>query len=254
MIVKLRLVLVVVYFQEMKRIVLVIVVALVSVCLQAQSVNYIGVFPTIDHSGKLHNKWSYNAYVFGANKPYTSTELGINDEARFLAFYLETGLTYHFSEKLSFSNAYVYERQNPFKDYYRNENRLFQQFTLQLPITEKLKLKQRFRFDERFVQNRMTEKTNFTHRLRYLVGLSYDISEKLYAFGYSEVFFNTSNDFLYEENWSALQLGYNINDNNALEAGFLYVGWITNTETNAWLNHSFAQITWVSKLDFRKSK
>ncbi len=238
----------------MKKILFVVILTLSSSLLQAQSINYIGVMPTIDHSGKLHKKWSYNAYIFAMNKPYSSTELVLQDDARFIAFYAEAGISYHFSDKLSFTNAYLYERQNPFREDYRNENRLYQQLTLQLPLTEKTKLKQRLRFDERFIQNRFTNKTDFSHRIRYLLGISQNLSEKLYMFGYSEVFFHTTNDFFYEENWTALQIGYKVNEKNAIEAGFLLAAWLIDREAKAWQNNYLAQITWVSKLDFTKKK
>ncbi len=218
----------------------------------AQNISYLGVFPTIDHSGKLPNRFSYNTYVFNAIKPYNSTENSLKDQARSFYIYGEAGLSYDITDKLSFTFAYVHERQNPFLSNYRVENRLFQQLTLKLPLG-KLELKQRLRFDERFVQNRVTDKTPFTHRLRYLLGASYPISEKCYIFAYSEPFFNTSQSFKFDENWSALQFGFKLNKTNSIEAGLLYVGWINNAQ-NDWLNQYYAQFTWVSHLDFSKKE
>jgi len=40
----------------------------------AQNTTIAGFFPTIDHSGALSNRFSYNSYLFGAIKPYSSTE------------------------------------------------------------------------------------------------------------------------------------------------------------------------------------
>ena len=215
-----------------------------------QKVNYYGVFPTIDHSGSLNEKWSYNVYLFDAIKPYTHTiNNEVTDEARSFYAYGELGLSYALNKQLSITGAYVHERQNVFKEYYRTENRLFQQLTLKTPINNGV-MKQRLRFDERFIQNKTTGKAPLTHRLRYLLCGTIPISDtKLYAMGYSEFFFNTSNAFKYEENWSALQLGIHLNDVHSIEAGLLNVNWIYNS-SNDWLHQYYLQATWVSHLDF----
>jgi long-subunit fatty acid transport protein len=218
----------------------------------SQNINYWGLFPTIDHSGKLSNKWGYNAYLFDAIKPYESKINLETDKARSFYVYGEAGLSYNLTKNLSATAAYVHEQQNPFSDNYRVENRLFQQLTLKLPIG-KTTFKQRLRFDERFVQNRLTGSAPLTHRLRYLLGFKQPLGgEKFYLTAYSEAFFNTSQSFKFDENWSALQLGYKFNDIHSFEAGLLYVGWINSAPSN-WLNQFYLQATWVSQLDFSKS-
>ena len=217
----------------------------------SQNINYFGWFPTIDHSAKISNRFSYNVYLFDAIKPYSSTINQEKDRARSFYVYGETGFSYNLTQKLSITAAYVHERQNPFLDNFRIENRLFQQLTLKLPWG-KASVKQRLRFDERFVQNRSTGETPFTHRLRYLIGITRPIfNEKLYVMAYSEAFLNTSKSFKFDENWSALQIGFRLDNKNSIEAGLLYVGWINNV-ANDWLNQYYLQTTWVSQLDFTK--
>lgn len=216
-----------------------------------QDVNYLGFFPTIDHSGVLTEKLSYNSYNFAALKLLGSIE----DKSRVFYAYTENGLTYQIFSKLSFSNAYVYERQETFEKNARNEHRLFQQLTYRTPLNPKLELKFRLRFDERFIQNNMTSKFEFSHRLRKLAGLKYDFNQSVYAFLYSEFFFNTTKGagYQFNENWSALQLGVNLNEKNSIEFGYLYVGWIYN-QANDWLHQHYLQTTWVNKLNFKKTK
>jgi len=216
----------------------------------AQNTTIAGLFPTIDHSGELSNRFSYNSYLFGAIKPYSSTE----GSARTLYLYAENGLSYKITDKLSFTNSYVYERQQPFENNARNEHRLFQQLTLKLPV-KKFSLKQRLRFDERFIQNSQNNSFDFSHRLRYLLGGTYEFNDTGYLMTYMEFFFNTTKGakFKYNENWSALQIGYNINKNNAIEFGYLFVGWINDSQNN-WFNQHYLQTTWVSKLNFNKHK
>lgn len=221
----------------------------------SQQVNYGGLFTTIDHSGQFADKLSYNTYLFAAAKPYShQTALGGIDQARILYVYGETGLSYDLLKQLTFTASYVYERQHPFEDFARNEHRFFQQLTLKLPV-KKMELKQRLRFDERFIRDNLAGTWPFSHRLRYLLGASRDISDKWYGFVYTEFFFNTTRGakFQFNENWSAAQVGYRFNKTHSLEFGYLFVGWVYNNQNN-WFNQHYLQTTWVSKLDFRKKK
>jgi hypothetical protein len=224
-----------------------------SLTMQAQTNHSWGLFPTIDHSGQLSEKWSYYTYLFASFKPYTNEIFGVESKSRITSFYSEVGANYKLSNKLTATASYVYERQNPFEDYYRNENRLFQQLALINPVREWFNLKLRIRFDERFIQDPVTKQANFTHRIRLLTGFSKDLTENLYVFGYSELFLNTSSNFAYNENWSALQIGRELNASNKIETGLLYIGWINDNKGN-WLHQYYLQLTWVSKLNFVKHK
>lgn len=209
-----------------------------------------GLFPTIDHRGNLSDRLSYNAYTFGALKPYTSNE----GNARPLYIYGECGLSFLIANNLWITASYVYENQQPFGTSSRNEHRLFQQLTHAIPINRFL-LKQRLRFDERFIQNIDTDKFEFSHRIRYLFGTTYNVNDTYYVMSYTEFFFNTTSpsQFRFNENWSALQLGYHINQNNSIEGGYLFVGWIYN-DSGHWFNQHYLQATWVSRLDFTNPK
>lgn len=223
--------------------------------MESQNINYAGVFPTIDHSADLGRGFSYNVYIFDAIKPYSNTIEGISDKARSLYLYTESGLSYALTKELSFTASYVYERQNPFLDNYRNENRAFQQLTLKLPIG-KMELKQRLRFDERFIQNRATGESPFTHRFRYLLGMKHPLrGDQMYFFAYSEVFLNTTSGakYVFDENWSAAQMGFKMNGWSSFEIGLLYVGWINNAQKD-WLNQFYLQATWVTHFDFSKKQ
>ncbi len=235
----------------MKTPILIVVFSIICVKkILAQNTTITGFFPTIDHSGKLNNRFSYNNYWFGSIKPYASTE----GSARALYLYAENGLTYKITDQFSFTNSYVYERQQPFEMNARNEHRLFQQITLNLPVN-KANIKQRIRFDERWIENIKNHQFQFSHRIRYLLGSAISFSEKYYLLSYTEFFFNTTkgNKFQFNENWSILQLGYNINQNNAIEFGYLFIGWINDNQNN-WFNQHYLQTTWVSKLNFNKHK
>ncbi len=226
---------------------LLIILSILAINVNAQNINYVGIFPTIDQSIKYNEKWSSYAYLFTAIKPYNSREINQADKARFLSTYAELGVNYQINSKLSATASYVYQRSEPFETNYTNENRIFQQLTLKLPFN-KFELKQRLRFDERFIQNQLTNQTNFKHRLRYLIGGKYTVTEKYYLTGYVELFFDTKKQFKYSENWSAAQIGYKINKNHSFEFGYLFTGWIRNNN-NDWLNQNYLQITWVNQIN-----
>ena len=102
-------------------------------------------------------------------------------------------MTFNVNKHLSFTGSYVYQRENVTADNYLNENRVYVQATYK-HSAKTVNLKHRLRFDNRFVHNRTTRKTPYTHRLRYLIGIDVPIKSKknnLYFTAYEEAFFNT---------------------------------------------------------------
>ncbi len=114
--------------------------------------------------------------------------------------------------------------------------------------------KHRLRFDNRFIQNDITGKTPYTNRLRYLIGVSIPIKDKLYFTAYEEAFFNTYKGAtaIYAENWAYAALGIKLNEKNKIETGLLYITW--NTGVDTWFNQYYLQVTWVSHINLTKKK
>ena len=221
---------------------------------KAQSTFVGGLFPTIDHSGTITKHLEYSFYYFGAFPMFNFNKPDISKDANFLLFYSEQALTFNVNKHLSFTGAYVYQRENVTQNNYVNENRVHIQATYK-HTAKTVNLKQRLRFDNRFVQNRTTGETPFTHRLRYLIGLDVPIKNKknnLYFTAYEEVFFNTFKNAgsFYGENWAYAALGVKLNDKNKIETGPLYISW--NTGGNNWFHQYYLQLTWISHLDFTK--
>lgn len=219
--------------------------------INAQSINVSGVFPTIDHSGKINNKLEYSLYYFAAfpvvnlNKPDFLTDTYFN------LLYAEQALSYHLNAKFSVTGSYVYQRENVVYDNFVNENRFYLQAKYK-HVIKKVNLTHRLRFDGRFVQDRFTNKAPFTHRLRYLIGMDARVNEKVYFTAYEEAFFNTFENAaaVYGENWAYTALGIKLNDKNKIESGILYVTWKTGRQS--WFNQYYFQFTWINQLDFRK--
>lgn len=222
----------------------------------AQSVYVGGLFPTIDHSGKLTNKLDYNLYYFGAFPLVNFNTSTSSDNARFLLFYSEQALTYNLNQQFSLTASYVYQRENSSPNNYWDENRLYAQATFKHTIN-RMNIKHRLRFDNRFIKNETLGKMPYMHRLRYLVGMDRALAggkNKLYLTAYEEVFLNTFSNAMavYGENWAYAAIGFKLGKQNKIELGPLFITWITSK--NTWFNQFYGQVTWVSSLDFTKSK
>lgn len=240
----------------MKKLIILLLLGCVFHSGQAQSMHVAGVFPTIDHSGTITKKLNYGLYYFATFPLINLKNPKSSTDANFLLFYSEQALNFNVNEHLSFTGSYVYQRENVTKTNYSNENRLYAQATYKHAV-KNVNLKHRLRFDNRFVKNRITGETPYTHRLRYLIGLDFPIKNKrdnLYFTAYEEVFFNTFKNAgaVYNENWAYAGLGLKLNDKNKIEAGPLYITW--NTGGANWFHQYYLQLTWISHLNFIKQK
>lgn len=224
--------------------------------LNAQERQHFGVFPTIDHSGTLTDKLDYSLYYFGAFNLINSSINGIKEPSNFFAFYAEQALTYKVNSNVSFTGSYVYERQYPTDNNYRNENRFYLQTTYKYNLN-RTSIKHRLRFDGRYIQDKITGKSPFTSRLRYQIGIKTPLkkdSNKIYLTAYNEFFFNLdkSATAIYGENWAYTGIGFNLDKNNTIETGPLYIFWVNNKQ-NDLSNFYYLQLTWINHLDFRKN-
>jgi len=193
----------------------------------AQSVHYAGIFPTIDHSGDITSKLGYDFYYFATFPLMNLNKPDLSKDANFLLFYSEQSLSYKLKNNFSLTGSYVYQRANAVYDNFVNENRFYVQ------VKHNLKLKtenvtNRLRFDGRFIHDRLSNQTPFTHRVRYLLGFDAPLKSKrnnLYFACYEEAFFNTFKNAVavYGENWAYAALGIKLNEKNKIETGLLYV-------------------------------
>ena len=98
-----------------------------------------------------------------------------------------------------------------------SEHRIFQQFISKQNVGG-IKLNHRYRFEQRFVES------EFKLRFRYFLGLNIPLDKKdadrFYLSAYNEVFLNSETS-IFDRNRVYAGLGYNINDNIRLEAGYM---------------------------------
>lgn len=240
----------------MKRLSLLFFSIVCSIIINAQNTHHVGLFPTIDHSGTLTRHLDYGIYYFGGSNLFNPiTEIGESKGANFFVFYAEQSLTYKVTPKLSFTGSYVYERQHPAESNYRNEHRFYVQSAYKYNL-KRTQLKHRIRFDGRFIENRLTNKISFSSRLRYQFAIKVPLKkkdDKLYFSAYNEFFFNLDKKTpaIYGENWAYAGVGYNFGKAGSLEAGPLYIFWVTNKQNDI-SNFYYLQLSWITYIDFTK--
>lgn len=221
----------------------------------AQDVTYIGLMPTLDHGARITERVGYSAYVFDATK-FGGTTPGLDpDEPRSFMISAEMGITFRLNDRLTVNLAYLHQWLEPSLTFHRSEDRGYQQLAHTMPIG-RAELRQRLRYEERFVRAMETGIITTSQRLRYRIGVKRPVApERLYVLTQTELFLNTTagQTLRLEENWTTVQLGYAFSKANGLEVGPLYVGWYRNQQKDV-LHQFYLQATWVSKIDLRRPK
>ncbi|MFN3874979.1 MAG: DUF2490 domain-containing protein [Flavobacteriales bacterium] len=211
----------------------------------AQNAITYGLFPTIDHSGDLGRRWSYNIYLFDAIKAGDDGSVNATVPNGDFYAYAELGGTCALSKRWFATASYVHEQQFPFEPHARVENRLFQQLTFKGP-KERLDARLRLRFDERWIRAHDADASAFSSRLRLLGGLTWPNDERAYLTGYCEGFVTTSGDLSYDETWATAQVGWKLGEHHAIEAGALFIDW---RMPYGWMHQRYLQVSWVSHID-----
>lgn len=164
----------------------------------------------INKNWNFHNEIQYRNYDF------------IGDTNQLL---LRTGIGYNLTEDnnnvllgYGFINTQKYVSNSAIKTA-TNEHRVFQQFINRQRFF-RLFIQHRYRIEERFLPD------DFQMRFRYFLGINVPINKKtmdknaLYFSGYNEIFINTEKA-MFDRNRLYGALGYVINKNIKIEAGFM---------------------------------
>ena len=239
----------------LKRLIIIILFSGAFVLSKGQHHHIYGIFPTYNQNGNITKGFDYSIYSFLAIYPLEQSIDETVYPAKSNAFYIELDGIYKLNKKWFIAGSYTYERVNPFRSDYRNENRIWPQIQYYENLGF-LNLKNRLRYDFRFIENRLNDQTDFRPRLRYLIGIDFSIKDETsYFASYNEFFFDTFEEriALYSENWAFAGIGFKLQEQLKLETGPLLISWIRNTQKD-WLHQYFWQLTLISQLDLTTKK
>jgi hypothetical protein len=226
----------------------------------SQNLTFYGLLPAINQTGRISKKWNYNFFVSTTIDAFDEKIKGVEYPATDLQLYVQPSIIYVHSPNLNFAGSYTYQRNNPFNGNFVNEHRLWQQVIFSLPVS-KGRLTHRFRFEERFIENRVTEEYPLSTRARYQIGFNMPLQGR--TLEKNEFYFNTYNEFYfsltgaknatYSENWTYAGCGYDLGKMGRLELGYLFQVAVRNQQQNLrFLN--LAQVMWVTNFNFAKNK
>jgi hypothetical protein len=244
----------------MKKTALIIGLLLVCNIAFAQNLTFYGLLPAFNQTGRISKKLNYNLFVSTTIDAFDENVNGVEYPATDLQFYLQPSIIYVHSPNLNFAGSYTYQRNNPFNGNFVNEHRLWQQVIFSLPISSG-RLTNRFRFEERFIENKVTEEYPFSTRARYQIG--FNIPLQGWTLDKHEFYFNTYNEFYfsltgaknatYSENWTYAGCGYDLGKMGRLELGYLFQIAVRNAQQDLrFLN--LAQVMWITNFNFPKKK
>ncbi|TXD48955.1 DUF2490 domain-containing protein [Polaribacter sp. IC073] len=134
------------------------------------------------------------------------------------------GVNYKFNQKtnltLGFSNAtsdVAYDTSSI--DLY--EHRFYEDFNLK-SNWRKFTLKQRFRFEQRFIRKNATT-DQFVNWMRYNLHINYPLSNNWSIYAFNELFLHLNQSKRFAQNWTGAGFLYKLNNNIKLKMGYFQV-------------------------------
>jgi hypothetical protein len=217
--------------------------------------NYFGLFPVYNQTGRIYKKWDYSLFMFAALNTFNQKMDGVNYPPKAFLLYDENAIIYNATKQLSFAVSYTYQGTDLFQGDYVNEHRVWEQAAYKHSI-KNVELVHRLRFDERFIQDRTDNTYPLSHRLRYRLALTVPLkkgSDKYYFTAYNEFFFTTSTprNAFYGENWAHAGIGIKASKTSSFEAGPIYITWVRDSAQDR-MNLWYLQLSWITTLNITK--
>jgi hypothetical protein len=225
-----------------------------------QNLSFCGFLPAWSQTGRISSKFSYNLFISTTIDAFNVTENGIYYPATDFQLYIQPSIIYVHSTNFNITAGYVYQRNNPFTTDYINEHRIWQQAIYSHRIG-KSRMSHRLRFEERFIEDRLTGQYPLATRLRYQLGFKLPLQGK--TIEKNEFYFNSYNEFYlsltgnknatYSENWTYAGVGFNTGKAGNIELGFVFQFAIRDPQQDfRFLN--MIQILWNTEFNFKKKE
>lgn len=224
----------------------------------AQNITFYGILPAISQTGRISNKMDYNFFASTTIDAFNSFQNDVKYPAKDFQLYIQPSVIYKISPNVNVSVSYTYQRNNPLTEDYSNEHRFWQQCILGKSFA-KVRMTNRFRFEERFIQNRTTNAYPMSTRLRYQLGFNMPLQGK--TLDKKEFYLNTYNEFYfsltgaknatYSENWTYAGVGFMYSNSSRIELGYLLQMAVRDTQKDVRILN-LAQVTWITNFNFKK--
>jgi len=224
----------------------------------SQTLTFYGTIPTISITKKLSDKFKFNFFASTTIDAFDRKIESVIYPSSDLQIYIQPSIVFQANKSISYSLSYTYQRNNPFRSIFVNEHRLWQQ-VMYVKNFSIFNLTNRFRFEERFIENKLTGVYPLATRLRFQIGVSSPFKflnqNKMYWSAYNEFYFSLSGqkNALYSENWSYLGIGSKLSIKNKIEIGYLFQSLVRNPQRDLRILH-LAQISWISNFDSSSSR
>lgn len=156
----------------------------------------------------IHTEVQYRTFEFDGN---------------FNQLLLRTGLNYHFKENATATVGYGNITSDgtylePSGEKNSKEHRIYEQLEIKNGLGN-FQFSHRYRLEQRFLESSLGTKDT-QHRMRYLLRITYPVNDKWFLTAYDEIFINLQEP-LFGQNRLYAALGYNVNSNISLQAGYL---------------------------------
>jgi hypothetical protein len=244
----------------MRKIFFVMAVVFGSQLANSQDLTFYGLLPAWNQTGKINHHFNYNLFLSTTVDAFDTKIAGVDYPSKDLQVYVQPSFIYVHSPNFNFAVAYVYQRNNPLNDNYVDENRLWQQIIFSFPLGRG-RLANRFRFEERFIEDRTTGEYPMPTRFRYQVGFNTRLQGRtlekgeFYLNAYNEFYFSLSGNkyATYSENWTYAGIGFHLGNAGKIELGYLLQASVRNLQQDKRFL-DLAQIMWVTNFNFFKVK
>ncbi|HRI21051.1 MAG TPA: DUF2490 domain-containing protein [Panacibacter sp.] len=211
-------------------------ITLISTAAHSQDVSFVGLLPTYTQVTPLSKKVDWSFFFGNALNPGDRHFGNLDYPEADIRLQLNNGIVYKAQKNLSFAAGMLYQKNFAFDSRRVDEYRAYQQ-VLFSNYYDALKVSHRFRFCERFIENRVTHDYPLTTVLQYNTTLLVPFKGKtvapksFYATGYAEEFFFLSgpNKFSFlGEFWTNASIGYNFGQWGKVQCGFTYEWLVRN--------------------------
>jgi Protein of unknown function (DUF2490) len=185
-----------------------------------------GALTFINLTGKISTYSSLTFYHYDVYNFQSAHFEGKKYRPGLIQSYFQGAYNYQYLPRVIFTLGYIFQRNEPLRDSFQNESRIFQQVVLGVQHRS-FTSSHRFRLEERFTDNRKEDAWEFRTRLRYQIGVKVPLrgitldAGEYFLNVYNEFYFSTTGqrNALWSDNWTYFGVGFQTKTMGSFEAG-----------------------------------